>query len=93
MRLKTEQGLLDYQYDINELNSARAQTAISLNFDIRKKEQQDREKKRAARVKIGDSLKDIELGNQVNHSLDDLKDPLLKESIVLLAEQIAARKS
>ncbi len=92
-RLKTEQSLLDYQYDINELNAARAQTSISLNFEIRKKEQDDREKKRAARVKIGDSLKDIELGKQVNHSLDDLKDPLLKESIVLLAEQIAARKS
>jgi carboxyl-terminal processing protease len=93
MRLKTEQSLLDYQYDLRELNAARSLKSISLNYDIRKKELEDRDAKREARVKIGDSLNDIEMGKMVNRSLDDLKDPLLKESIVLLAEQIAAKKS
>lgn len=92
-RLKTDQGLLDYQYDINELNKARAQTTVSLNYDIRKKEQEEREKQRAARVKIGDSLKELEANKVTDRSLEDLKDPLLKESIILLAEQIAARGS
>lgn len=93
LRLKTEQGLLDYQYDVNELNQARLQKTISLNFDTRKKEQDLRKEKREARIKIGDSLQDIELSKEANHSLDDLKDPLLKETIVLLAEQVAAKKS
>lgn len=92
-RLKTDQSLIDYQYDINELNKARAQTSVSLNYDIRKKEAEDHDKKRAARIKIGDSLKELGSSKGVNHSLDELKDPFLKESIILLAEQIAAKKS
>ena len=92
-RLKIDQSLIDYQYDINELNKARAQTSISLNYDIRKKEAEDQKNKRDARVKIGDSLKELGSSKGVNHSLDELKDPFLKESIILLAEQIAAKKS
>jgi carboxyl-terminal processing protease len=92
-RLKTEQGLIDYQYDVNELNMARLKKTISLNYETRKTEQDERKEKRDARIKIGDSLKDIEMSKQANHSLDDLKDPLLKETIILLAEQVAAKKS
>ncbi|KYG76757.1 carboxy terminal-processing peptidase [Roseivirga echinicomitans] len=92
-RLKTDQSLVDYQYDINELNKARAKTSVSLNYDTRKKEADDFEKKRDARVKIGDSLKELGSSKGVNHSLNELKDPFLKESIILLAEQIAAKKS
>jgi carboxyl-terminal processing protease len=92
-RLKTEQGLIDYQYDVNELNMARLKKTISLNYETRKTEQDDRKEKRDARIKIGDSLKDIEISKQANHSLNDLKDPLLKETIILLAEQVAAKKS
>ena len=91
-RLKTDQSLIDYQYDINELNKARAQTSVSLNYEVRKKEQEERDKKRDARVKIGDSLKEMGSSKVANGSLDELKDPFLKESIILLAEQVAAKK-
>tara|TARA_A100000171_G_scaffold19062_1_gene17538 strand:- start:558 stop:2717 length:2160 start_codon:yes stop_codon:yes gene_type:complete len=93
-RLKTDQSLIDYQYDINELNKARAKTTVSLNYEVRKKEAADFEAKRDARVKIGDSLKELGSSKGVkNHALDELKDPFLKESIILLAEQIAAKRS
>jgi carboxyl-terminal processing protease len=41
---------------------------------------------------VGDSLKELEASKVKDRSLDDLKDPYLKESIILLAEQIAAKK-
>ena len=91
-RLKTDQSMIDYQYDIAELNKARAQTSVSLNYDVRKKEQEEREKKRDARIKIGDSLKEMGSSKTASGSLDELKDPFLKESIILLAEQVAAKK-
>ena len=59
---------------------------------MRKKEQEDREQRRASRVKVGDSLGELEASKVVDRSLDDLKDPYLKESIILLAEQIATKK-
>ncbi|MGW8122237.1 carboxy terminal-processing peptidase [Roseivirga echinicomitans] len=92
-RLKTDQSMIDYQYDINELNKARAQTSVSLNYNTRKKEADDQEQKRAARVKVGDSLKELGSSKEGNYSINEMKDPFLKESIILLAEQIAAKKS
>ncbi|MCE7992008.1 MAG: carboxy terminal-processing peptidase [Roseivirga sp.] len=91
-RLKTDQSLLDYQYDISVLKDARKLQEVSLNYDKRKKEQEDREQQRASRVKVGDSLSELEASKVKDRSLDDLKDPYLKESIILLAEQIAAKK-
>lgn len=91
-RLKTDQSLLDYQFDVNELQDSRKRKEVSLNFNKRKKEQEDREQRRASRVKVGDSLSELEASKVKDRSLDDLKDPYLKESIILLAEQIAARK-
>jgi len=91
-RLKTDQSMLDYQFDVNEVKESRKQKQVSLNFDTRKKEQENREQRRASRVKVGDSLGELEASKVVDRSLDDLKDPYLKESIILLAEQIAAKK-
>lgn len=91
-RLKTDQSLLDYQYDISVLQDARKLQEVSLNYDKRKKEQEEREQQRASRVKVGDSLSELEASKVKDRSLDDLKDPYLKESIILLAEQIAAKK-
>ena len=91
-RLKTDQSMLDYQFDVNEIKESRKKKEVSLNYDVRKKEQEDRDQRRASRVKVGDSLKELEASKVVDRSLDELKDPYLKESIILLAEQIAARK-
>ncbi len=91
-RLKTDQSMLDYQYDISVLKEARKLQEVSLNYDKRKKEQDEREQRRASRVKVGDSLSELEASKVKDRSLDDLKDPYLKESIILLAEQIAAKK-
>lgn len=91
-RLKTDQSMLDYQYDISVLQEARKLQQVSLNYDKRKKEQEEREQERASRVKVGDSLSELEASKVKDRSLDDLKDPYLKESIILLAEQIAAKK-
>lgn len=94
-RLKEDKSLIDLQYDIEQLRENRKRTVVSLNYDVRKKEQEDFEKKRAARelnatVKIGDSLDDASA--TAGRSLDDMKDAYLKESIKLLADQIQAKK-
>ena len=91
-RLKTDQSLVDLQLDIAELKAARSKFVVSLNFDSRKQEQDARDKKRAARVKVGASLGELEANKVVDRSLNDLKDPYLKESIILLAQQIAFGK-
>ena len=91
-RLKTDQSLLDYQFDVNELKESRKLKEVSLNYEQRKKENEDRDQRRASRVKVGDSLSELEANKVKDRSLDDLKDPYLKESIILLAEQIAASK-
>lgn len=91
-RLKTDQSLVDLQSDIADLKTARSKLVVSLNYDIRKVERDNAEKKRAARVKVGASLNELDANKVVDRSLDDLKDPYLKESIILLAEQIAFAK-
>lgn len=92
-RMKQEQDLLDLQFDIEELRKSRDRKEVSLNIDVRKKEQEDLEQRRAARVKVGASLAELDAKEVKDRSLDDIKDPYLKESIRLLADQIhAARK-
>ena len=90
---KQDQTLLDLQFDVEELKKSRARKEVSLNYNVRKKEQEDLEQRRAARVKVGASLSELEANKVKDRSLDDIKDPYLKESIRLLADQIhAARK-
>ncbi len=91
-RLKKDQALLDLQYDIAELAKNRSQKVVSLNYNQRKKEQDDRKEKRDARVKIGASLSELEANKVQDRSLNDMKDAYLKESIKLLADQIQAGK-
>ena len=91
-RLTTDQSLVDLQSDIDELKDARSKFVVSLNYESRKQEQEAIEKKRAARVKVGDSLGELDANKVVDRSLDDLKDPYLKESIILLAQQISFGK-
>jgi len=92
-RMKEDQTLLDLQFDIAEMKKSRARKEVSLNYDVRKKEQEDLDQRRAARVKVGASLTELDANKVKDRSLDDIKDPYLKESIRLLADQIhAARK-
>ncbi len=92
LRMKEDQMLVDLQFDIEELKKSRNRTEVSLNLDARKKEQKELEERRAARVKIGASLTELEANKVKDRSLDDIKDPYLKESIRLLADQIQAAK-
>ena len=92
-RLKTDQSMLDYQFDINEFKKSRKLKQVSLNYEVRKKEQEARKQRKAERVKVGGSLGELETNKAADdHALDDLKDPYLKESIILLAAQIDNRK-
>ena len=91
-RLEQDQSLVDYQLDIEELKKARSRYVVSLHYEKRKTEMEEREQRKAARVKVGDSLGELEANKVVDRSLDELKDPYLKESIILLAEQIAVAK-
>jgi carboxyl-terminal processing protease len=91
-RLKSDQSLVDLQSDIADLKAARSKLVVSLNYEVRKEERDTAEKKRAARVKVGASLNELDANKVTDRSLDDLKDPYLKESIILLAEQIAFAK-
>ena len=50
------------------------------------------EEERAARVKIGGSLSELEANKVEDRSLNDLKDVYLKESFLLLADQIEAKR-
>ena len=92
-RLKNDQSLVDLQYDVNQVKKDRQRDQVSLSFNTRKKEQEDREQQRAARVKIGNSLSELEANKVSDRSLEDLKDTYLKESIKLLADQIQSRKT
>lgn len=91
-RMKSDQLLLDLQFDIEELRKSRARKEVSLNYDVRKKEQEELDQRRAARVKVGASLTELNANQVKDRSLDDIKDPYLKESIRLLADQIQATK-
>jgi len=91
-RMKTEQDLVDLQYDINKAMENRKKTMVSLNYDKRKAEQTKAEEERAARIKIGSSLGELEANKVKGRDLADLKDVYLKESLLLLADQIEARK-
>ncbi len=92
-RLKSDQSLVDLQYDVDQVKKDRERNMISLNLEVRKKEREDREKQRNAKVKIGGSLSELEANKVADRSLDDLKDTYLKESIKLLADQIQSTKS
>ena len=92
-RLKNDQTLVDLQYDVEQVKKDRMREQVSLNLSVRQKEKKDREEKRAARVKIGASLTELEANKVEDRSLDDLKDTYLKESIKLLADQIQSGKS
>ncbi len=97
-RLKEDKSLRDLLYDVEQIKKNRSKTVISLNYEVRKKEQEEAEKKKAdrelsAKIKIGDSSTELKAGNSSDGMLDDLKDVYLKESIKLLADQIQAKKS
>ena len=91
-RMQIDQELVDLQYDIQQAQQNRQRVSISLNYLERKREEEKLEKDRAARIKIGSSLSELDTNNAVDRSLSDLKDIYLKESLLLLADQIEARK-
>lgn len=91
-RMKTDQELVDLQYDIDQAKKLRNRTTVSLNYTTRKAEQEKAEEEKAARIKIGSSLSELEANKVEDRSLNDLKDVYLKESLLLLADQIEAKK-
>lgn len=91
-RMQSEQDLVDLQYDIAQAKKNRKVTTVSLNYAQRKSEQEKAEEQRAARVKIGSSLSELEANKVKDRSLNDLKDVYLKEGLLLLADQIEAKK-
>lgn len=91
-RLKQDDTWQEFFFDLEELKKNRERKAISLNFTDRKKEQERLDERRAARVKIGASLSNAETKQEETRALEDIKDPYLKESIRLLADQILLRK-
>ena len=78
-RMQTEQDLVDLQYDIEKAKENRSKTLVSLNYEKRKAEQTKAEEERAARIKIGSSLSELEANKVQDRDLADLKDVYLKE--------------
>lgn len=91
-RLAQDDTWQEFFFDLEELKKNRERKAISLNYTDRKKEQEMLDERRAARVKIGASLTNAETEQAETRALEDIKDPYLKESIRLLADQILLRK-
>lgn len=91
-RLVQDDTWQEFFFDLEELKKNRERKAISLNYTDRKKEQEMLDERRAARVKIGASLTNAETEQAETRALEDIKDPYLKESIRLLADQILLRK-
>ncbi len=88
-RTKSDPYLTRLIDDTNETRKSISQTIISLNENIRRKETEEAEKKRAANTKLGTVKVDKE-GNPVSNSLD-MDDEYLREGLLVLSNLITSK--
>jgi len=88
-RLKEEQYLKNLENDVNEAVMQQNMYRISLNIDKRKAENEEAMERRNAANELNDKISsDPELINKINTD-GEIKDPYLREGIVVLADLIA----
>jgi carboxyl-terminal processing protease len=88
-RTKNDPYLTRLIEETNETRKNISQTSISLNENVRKKETEDAEKKRAANTKLGTVKVDKE-GKPVSNSLD-MDDEYLREGLLVLSNLITSK--
>jgi len=85
-RLENDPELKGLQEEIKESNENRNNTVQSLKEDIRKKELEEMEQRRAARAKLSGAIVNPESKNM---KLVEMHDPYLKEGLLILAELVS----
>ena len=83
-RLGTDVELQNLVDEANELKSNINKTRVSLNFDVRKKEMEEAEKRRAERSSLKNTTIDVE--NQIIDEIEDIKDKYLRESVIIMSD-------
>ncbi|MEQ8475026.1 carboxy terminal-processing peptidase [Fulvivirga sp.] len=87
-RLESDKDLIQLVDETAELKENISRTKISLNEDIRKKEIEDAEKRKAARNDLSGTK--VELEGQQKPDAIDVDDKYLKEGVVILSEIISS---
>ncbi|WP_375577766.1 carboxy terminal-processing peptidase [Marivirga tractuosa] len=88
-RLKEEQYLRNFKNDVDEAINQQSLSKVSLNIETRKAENEKAMERRNAANELKDKISaDPELINKINTD-GEIKDPYLREGIVVLADLIA----
>jgi carboxyl-terminal processing protease len=88
-RAKTDPYLTRFIDETNETRKSISQTSVSLNENVRKKEMEEAEKKRAANDKLGTTSVDKE-GKPVPGTLN-MDDEYLREGLLILSNLITSK--
>jgi carboxyl-terminal processing protease len=87
-RATQDPKLKQYYEDIDELHSSIAQTKVSLNESVRKKEMEEAELRKSKYSKLDTKIKNKETGTD---DLSSMKDEFLREGLLILTELINNR--
>jgi carboxyl-terminal processing protease len=85
-RFKTDPSLNQFATETEEFKKSMAETKVSLNETVRKKEMEELEKKRAASKTLNTTIKTPEAKNVQN--LSELEDEYLREGLLVLSDLI-----
>jgi carboxyl-terminal processing protease len=88
LRVKTNDELKNLIDETAELKSNLGKTLVSLNYDIRKKEMEESEKRRSERTSMEGTKIDSENKTVVESS--EIDDKYLKEGIIIFSEMLSA---
>ncbi len=87
-RLQTDQELMNLIAETAELKSNLEKTRVSLNYEVRKKEMEEAEKRRAARNSMDGTKIDKE--NKTVQESTDIDDKYLKEGVIIFSDLLSA---
>ncbi len=85
-RLTSDVELRNLVAETTELKNNLNKTKVSLNYEERKKEMEDAEKRRAARNSIKNTRIDPE--NQITEEIESISDKYLREGVIILSDYI-----
>jgi len=85
-RLTSDVELRNLVAETTELRNNLNKTRVSLNYDQRKKEMEEAEKRRAARNSMKNTKIDPE--NQITEEIESINDKYLREGVIILSDYI-----
>ena len=85
-RLTSDVELRNLVAETTELKNNLNKTRVSLNYDARKKEMEEAEKRRSARNSIKNTRIDPE--NQITEEIESINDKYLREGVIILSDYI-----